>query len=113
MMHSAFFASMPSLSCPAAWPCSTGDTLVIPLSTLSTHTLHPPAPAPLQVVDGYDVVKAIESVGSRSGATSYEVIVADCGALPKGEAQGGGGGCEGVWMWHRNQNMAAIWLRHV
>jgi hypothetical protein len=41
-----------------------------------------------QVVDGYDVVKAIESVGSRSGATSYEVIVADCGALPKGEPQG-------------------------
>jgi peptidylprolyl isomerase len=40
---------------------------------------------PLQVVEGYEVVQAIESVGSRSGATSYEVVVADCGSLPKGE----------------------------
>jgi peptidyl-prolyl isomerase F (cyclophilin D) len=37
-----------------------------------------------QVVDGFEVVKAIETVGSRSGATSYEVVVADCGSLPKG-----------------------------
>jgi hypothetical protein len=39
----------------------------------------------LQVVDGFEVVKAIETVGSRSGATSYEVVVADCGSLPKGK----------------------------
>ncbi|KAF3336147.1 peptidyl-prolyl cis-trans isomerase [Carex littledalei] len=34
-----------------------------------------------QVVEGLDVVKAIESVGSRSGATSKRVVVADCGQL--------------------------------
>merc|ERR1712048_1498396 len=31
------------------------------------------------VVDGYDVVKKIEAVGSRSGATSQPVVIADCG----------------------------------
>jgi hypothetical protein len=44
----------------------------------------------LQVVDGFEVVKAIETVGSRSGATSYEVVVADCGSLPKGECGAAG-----------------------
>jgi len=34
-----------------------------------------------QVVEGMDVVKAIEKVGSRSGSTSKEVKVADCGQL--------------------------------
>merc|ERR1711976_55715 len=33
-----------------------------------------------QVVEGYNVVQAIEAVGSRSGATSQEVCIADCGA---------------------------------
>merc|ERR1712073_197352 len=32
-----------------------------------------------QVVEGYDVVKKIEAVGSRSGATSQPVVIADCG----------------------------------
>lgn len=40
-----------------------------------------------QVVQGYEVVKAIESVGSRSGATDFDVIVADSGELPKGERE--------------------------
>jgi len=40
---------------------------------------------PPQVVDGFEVVKAMEAMGSRSGATSYEVVIADCGSLPKGE----------------------------
>merc|ERR1712007_72969 len=31
------------------------------------------------VVDGMDVVKAVESVGSGSGATSKPVVIADCG----------------------------------
>merc|ERR1711879_246263 len=31
------------------------------------------------VVEGLDVVKKIEKVGSRSGATSADVIIADCG----------------------------------
>merc|ERR1712154_318810 len=34
-----------------------------------------------QVTKGYGVVKAVEGVGSGSGATSQEVLVADCGVL--------------------------------
>ena len=34
-----------------------------------------------QVIDGYAVVKAIESVGSSGGATGCSVIVADCGMV--------------------------------
>merc|ERR1711907_698525 len=34
-----------------------------------------------QVVDGGDVVKAIEKVGSQSGATNKPVVIADCGQL--------------------------------
>ncbi|WOK98224.1 hypothetical protein Cni_G06934 [Canna indica] len=34
-----------------------------------------------RVVEGLDVVKAIESVGSQSGATKMPVVVADCGQL--------------------------------
>jgi cyclophilin family peptidyl-prolyl cis-trans isomerase len=33
------------------------------------------------VVDGYNVVQAIEKVGSQSGATSKPVKIADCGQL--------------------------------
>merc|ERR1711915_574370 len=32
-----------------------------------------------QVVEGYDVVQKIEGVGSGSGATSQQVVIADCG----------------------------------
>ena len=34
-----------------------------------------------QVVEGMDVVKAIEKVGTRNGSTSKVVKVADCGQL--------------------------------
>jgi len=34
-----------------------------------------------KVVDGMDVVKAIEKVGSQSGKTSAEVKIADCGVV--------------------------------
>nr|KJB15749.1 hypothetical protein B456_002G193600 [Gossypium raimondii] len=34
-----------------------------------------------QVVEGMDVVKAVEKVGSSSGRTSKPVVVADCGQL--------------------------------
>jgi peptidylprolyl isomerase len=34
-----------------------------------------------QVVEGMDVVKAIEKVGSGNGRTSKPVVVADCGQL--------------------------------
>lgn len=34
-----------------------------------------------QIVEGMDVVKAVEKVGSSSGRTSKPVVVADCGQL--------------------------------
>jgi peptidylprolyl isomerase len=34
-----------------------------------------------KVVDGMDVVRAMEAAGSRDGATSKDVVVADCGEL--------------------------------
>jgi len=34
-----------------------------------------------QVVKGYDVIKAIEAVGSRSGKTSKKVTISDCGKV--------------------------------
>ncbi|KAJ3286997.1 cyclophilin A [Rhizoclosmatium globosum] len=33
------------------------------------------------VVEGYDVVKKIESYGSQSGATKAKIVIADCGQL--------------------------------
>ena len=33
------------------------------------------------VVDGMDVVKTVEGVGSKSGATSQKVVIADCGEV--------------------------------
>jgi peptidyl-prolyl isomerase F (cyclophilin D) len=35
-----------------------------------------------QVVDGFNVVRAMEACGSRSGETSFDVMIADCGVLP-------------------------------
>ncbi|KAI3460405.1 hypothetical protein Pfo_017068 [Paulownia fortunei] len=34
-----------------------------------------------QVVEGFDVVKAVEKVGSSSGRTAKPVVIADCGQL--------------------------------
>ena len=34
-----------------------------------------------KVIDGMDVVKAMEAVGSQSGTTSADVVIADCGQL--------------------------------
>lgn len=39
-----------------------------------------------QVVEGYNVIKAIESVGSRSGATSVDVIIERCGEVKASSA---------------------------
>ncbi|GIL61248.1 hypothetical protein Vafri_15606 [Volvox africanus] len=43
-----------------------------------------------QVVDGFEVVKAIEACGSRSGETSFDVMVADSGLLPAGAVKAAG-----------------------
>merc|ERR1712054_668988 len=37
-----------------------------------------------KVVEGMDVVEAIEAVGSSSGSTSKRVVIADCGEVPLG-----------------------------
>jgi len=34
-----------------------------------------------QVEDGWDVVKAVEAVGSAGGSTTKKVVIADCGEL--------------------------------
>jgi peptidyl-prolyl isomerase F (cyclophilin D) len=34
-----------------------------------------------EVVEGMDVVRAVEAVGSQSGKTSKRVVIADCGVL--------------------------------
>jgi peptidylprolyl isomerase len=34
-----------------------------------------------QVISGYEVVDAMEAVGSKSGATSKSVVIADCGEV--------------------------------
>ena len=34
-----------------------------------------------RVVEGLDVVKAIEEVGSKNGATKQKVVISDCGEL--------------------------------
>ncbi|KAG6533644.1 peptidyl-prolyl cis-trans isomerase [Zingiber officinale] len=34
-----------------------------------------------QIVEGMDVVKAVEAVGSQSGSTKKPVVIADCGQL--------------------------------
>jgi peptidylprolyl isomerase len=39
-----------------------------------------------QVVKGYEVVKAMEAVGSRSGATSKTVTISDCGKVEEIQA---------------------------
>jgi len=35
-----------------------------------------------EVTEGYDVVEAVEAIGSRSGKTSADIRIADCGELP-------------------------------
>lgn len=38
-----------------------------------------------RVIEGMDVVKAVEAVGSSSGSTSKKVVIKDCGELPLAE----------------------------
>ena len=37
------------------------------------------SPLPVQVVEGMDIVKKVESFGSQSGKTSKKIVIADCG----------------------------------
>lgn len=38
----------------------------------------------LHTLTGYEVVKAIEACGSRSGDTAFDIMIADCGQLNNG-----------------------------
>ena len=38
-----------------------------------------------KVVEGMDVVQAIEKVGSQSGRTAAKVVIEDCGELKAGD----------------------------
>ena len=53
-----------------------------PLALLHALPLYPRALSrTLARVQGYDVVKKLEAVGSTSGTTSKEAVIADCGVL--------------------------------
>ena len=43
-----------------------------------------------QVVDGYNVIKAVEACGSRGGDTSADVIIGDCGVVASAVPRAGG-----------------------
>ena len=42
-----------------------------------------------QVVDGYNVIKAVEACGSRGGDTSARVIIGDCGVVASAKVSRG------------------------
>jgi peptidyl-prolyl isomerase F (cyclophilin D) len=42
-----------------------------------------------QVIDGYNVIKAIEACGSRGGDTSGDIIIGDCGVIASAKAKSG------------------------
>ena len=44
-----------------------------------------------QVVEGYNVIKSIEACGSRSGDTSADVIIGDCGVVASAKRSAKGG----------------------
>jgi len=45
-----------------------------------------------QVIDGFEVVKAIEACGARSGETAFDVMIQDCGELGSGSDATAAGG---------------------
>ena len=45
-----------------------------------------------QVIDGFEVVKAIEACGARSGETAFDVMIQDCGELGSGSDAAAAGG---------------------
>jgi cyclophilin family peptidyl-prolyl cis-trans isomerase len=65
----------------------------VPPATSEPYVLPPPHPSQYlhtrsgkhvvfgQVIEGYSVVKAMEAIGSPSGATALPVLVKDCGVL--------------------------------
>lgn len=48
-----------------------------------------------QVVEGYSVVKALESVGSQSGAPSYDVFIDKCGIVASSSSSSSGAAAGG------------------
>lgn len=62
-----------------AGPHSNGSQFF--LCTVKTHWLDGKHVVFGKVVDGMDVVRDIEKVGSKSGKTSKDVVIQDCGQL--------------------------------
>ena len=65
--------------CPFCFVVSTCSGSQFFLTTVTTPWLDCRHVVFGQVAEGMDVVKAIEKVGSSSGATSKKVVIANCG----------------------------------
>ena len=60
------------------------------LCTLATPFLNGKHTVFGQVLDGYNVIKAVEACGSRGGDTSGDIIIGDCGVVAAAGAKSGG-----------------------
>jgi len=64
-----------------AVPVAHGSVAALPGRRAARGEPASPGPCPSQVLEGMDIVKKVEGVGSPSGKTSKEVLIADSGEL--------------------------------
>jgi len=99
--HAVFLSAALHADHGSAGPVSPADGVPITVKMLGVRALHDfevesHAPARVagkhvvfgQVVDGYPVIKAAEACGSGGGNTSFDVMIKDCGQVPKGSERG-------------------------
>ncbi|KAK9814671.1 hypothetical protein WJX72_009546 [[Myrmecia] bisecta] len=60
-----------------------------------------------QVVKGYEVVRAAEACGSKSGSTAFDVMIGDCGVLPKAAITASAAQSQGRRAYHTGSSSAA------